>query len=78
MKDFKKELTESLAKIASSEAFFSAGVNDFCFPKMSIKNLDEIAFPLNKIQIQALISVAHKAPFGKGSETILDPNVRNC
>lgn len=78
MKDFKKELTESLAKIASSGAFFSAGVNDFCFPKMSVKNLDEIAFPLNKIQIQALISVAHKAPFGKGSETILDPNVRNC
>jgi hypothetical protein len=78
MKDFKKQLTESLDKIASAGTFFSAGVNDFCFPKMSIKNLDEIAFPLNKIQIQALISVAHKAPFGKGAETILDAKVRNC
>ncbi|MFV7234264.1 2OG-Fe(II) oxygenase [Flavobacterium sp. ZB4R12] len=78
MKDFKKQLTEALDKIATSGTFFSAGVNDFCFPKMSVKNLDEIAFPLNKIQIQALISIAHKAPFGKGSETILDTNVRNC
>lgn len=78
MIDFKKQLTEALDKIASSGTFFSAGVNDFCFPKMSVKNLDEIVFPLNKIQIQALISVAHKAPFGKGSETILDSNVRNC
>jgi hypothetical protein len=78
MKDFKKQLTESLDKISNAGTFFSAGVNDFCFPKMSIKNLDEIAFPLNKIQIQALISIAHKAPFGKGAETILDANVRNC
>ncbi len=78
MKDFKKQLTEALGKIATTGTFFSAGVNDFCIPKMSVKKLDEIAFPLNKIQIQALISVAHKAPFGKGSETILDSNVRNC
>lgn len=78
MKDFKKQLTEALGKIATTGTFFSAGVNDFCIPKMSVKKLDEIAFPLNKIQIQALISIAHKAPFGKGSETILDPNVRNC
>jgi hypothetical protein len=78
MKDFKKELAQTLDKIESSGTFFSTGVNNFCFAKMSVKNLDEIAFPLNKIQIQALISVAHKAPFGKGSETVLDSNVRNC
>lgn len=78
MKDFKKQLTEALDTITTSGTFFSTGVNNFCFPKMSVKNLDEIAFPLNKIQIQALISIAHKAPFGKGSETILDSNVRNC
>jgi hypothetical protein len=78
MKNFKKKLTEALDKIASSGTFFSTGVNDFCFPKMSVKSLDEIGFPLNKTQIQALISVAHKAPFGKGSETILDSTVRNC
>lgn len=78
MKDFKKELAEVLDKVTTSGTYFSIGVNDFCFPKMNVKNLDEIAFPLNKLQIQALISVAHKAPFGKGSETILDANIRNC
>ena len=78
MTDFKKQLAQALENITSSGTFFSTGVNKFCFPKMSIKTLDEIAFPLNKIQIQALISVAHKAPFGKGAETILDTNVRNC
>jgi hypothetical protein len=78
MKDFKKELAQTLDKVTTSGTFFSTGVNDFCFAKMSVKKLDEIAFPLNKIQIQALISVAHKAPFGKGSETVLDTNVRNC
>jgi hypothetical protein len=78
MKDFNQQLINSLTKISASGTFFSAGVNDFCFPKMQINQLDEIAFPLNKIQIEALISIAHKAPFGKGKETIIDKNVRNC
>lgn len=78
MNPFKQQLLSSLENISSAGTFFSSGSNNFLFPKISVSQLDEIAFPLNKIQIQALISVAHKAPFGKGSETILDEKIRNC
>ena len=78
MSNFKQQLLNNLEKIASTGTFVSTGVENFCFPEMKIKYVDEIVFPLNKIQLQEIIKVANKAPFGKGSETILDENVRNC
>ncbi|MBL0026305.1 MAG: hypothetical protein IPO98_15525 [Saprospiraceae bacterium] len=40
--------------------------------------MGELAYPINEIQAHALISVAHKAPFGKGHETLIDPTVRSA
>ncbi|MBK7636047.1 MAG: hypothetical protein IPJ13_18550 [Saprospiraceae bacterium] len=45
---------------------------------MSIHGLGELAYPINELQARALISIAHKAPFGKGHDTILDPSVRSA
>ena len=45
---------------------------------LEIKGIGELGFPLNPIQIEMMKGVAHKAPFGKGSQTIVDTKVRSA
>ncbi|KAI4204825.1 MAG: hypothetical protein LQ350_000891 [Teloschistes chrysophthalmus] len=46
-------------------------------PGLSIKGLGTIGLPLSTRDEAGLIKVCHQAPFGKGSETFVDTNVRN-
>lgn len=78
MRDFKKQVLSVLEKINSSGSFISAGSKPFCFPGLKIKDMDEISFPVNMEQAKELIAYAHKAPFGKGSQTVLDTTVRSA
>lgn len=55
---------------------FHAGTIGKKSHKISIAELGELVFPLNKIQTDALIRAAHVAPFGKGNETLVDETVR--
>lgn len=46
---------------------------EFVFPGIEAAGAGKMAYPtINEAQAKALIQVAHKAPFGKGSETIVD------
>ncbi|MGB4960057.1 MAG: 2OG-Fe(II) oxygenase, partial [Saprospiraceae bacterium] len=74
----KKEIIQCLKGIKGGGTFCSQGSRDFIFPQLSIEGLGELAYPINEIQARALISVAHKAPFGKGHETLIDPTVRSA
>ncbi|HEY0059008.1 MAG TPA: 2OG-Fe(II) oxygenase, partial [Flavisolibacter sp.] len=78
MPDFKKQVLLVLEKINSSGSFVSAGTKPFCFPGLKVKDMDEISFPVNVVQVKELIAQAHKAPFGKGSQTVLDTTVRSA
>lgn len=77
MADFGKQILAVLSEIKGNGSFICHGVQSFLFPGMQIRNADEIGFPINTIQIKELIKAAHKAPFGKGSKTVLDTNVRS-
>jgi hypothetical protein len=50
----------------------------FLFPMLSVEGVGTIPLPLIDYVSEQLKSVARKAPFGVGSETHLDDNVRNC
>ncbi|MGI8636244.1 MAG: 2OG-Fe(II) oxygenase, partial [Segetibacter sp.] len=50
----------------------------FLFPGLKVDGIGELSYPINEVQAKALISMAHKAPFGKGNETVLDNNVRSA
>jgi hypothetical protein len=78
MTSFENQILSTLANIKGGGAFFSSGTQPFIFPGLEIRGMDEIAFPLNALQIKEIIKKAHKAPFGKGAETILDTNVRSA
>ncbi|MCY4634908.1 MAG: 2OG-Fe(II) oxygenase [Acidobacteria bacterium] len=59
---------------------------DFCahgrllapMPVLEAKGAGALSFPVPEAQLQALIAVAERAPYGKGPATVVDPNVRDC
>ena len=80
-RQLKKQLHHPLFKILKT-------INrslDFCvyqstqafFPQLKIKGLGELALPLCEAQAKQLIKLCHKAPYGKGTQTLVDQKVRN-
>ncbi|WP_158861309.1 2OG-Fe(II) oxygenase [Lunatibacter salilacus] len=78
MRNFGTELLDSLSLIKGNGSFVTSHQSGFIFPGLSVEGLGEIAYPINGLQAKALIQEAHKAPFGKGSQTILDDSVRSA
>ncbi len=78
MQNFRAELLDSLNQIKGKGSFMTSHAVPFVFPRLLIQNLGEISFPVNELQARALIQEAHKAPFGKGSQTIVDDEVRSA
>ena len=78
MEDFKEKFLDVLEQIKGNGSFVSNHIESFVFPGLNILGVGEISFPVNTTQIKEMIAVAHKAPFGKGSETVLDATVRSA
>jgi len=76
MNQKEKDILAILGSINSAGSFSSSGTFDFITPGLKVKEFGEIGFPFNKTQAKELIKFAKKAPFGKGSETVLDENIR--
>ena len=47
-------------------------------PLLQVERVGTVAFPVQEAQLRALLDVAERAPYGKGSETVLDTSVRDC
>ena len=75
MQQLKDNILTCLQDLKGSGKFTSIHTADFLFPGLEVEGVGEIAYPINKPQARALIQAAHKAPFGKGSQTIIDNNV---
>ncbi|MEX1193044.1 MAG: 2OG-Fe(II) oxygenase [Brumimicrobium sp.] len=78
MKEISASIISNLSELKGSGAFASVNTGKFIFPGLYVEGVGEIAFPFNKSQAKEVIKVAHKAPFGKGSETIIDANIRSA
>ena len=78
MQHLKTSILECLRELKGSGKFADVQTTDFVFPGLQVEGLGEIAFPFQELQARALIQVARKAPFGHGSETILDTDVRSA
>ena len=59
---------------------------DFCvhgrllaaMPRLRVKGAGALSFPVPETQIRALTGAAEPAPYGKGTETVVDRSIRNC
>jgi hypothetical protein len=78
MQQFKSKIIACLQDLKGSGKFASIHTTDFLFPGLEVEGVGEIAYPVNAPQAHALIQVAHRAPFGKGSQTIVDNSVRSA
>ena len=47
-------------------------------PRLEVEGVGLLSFPVPDFQIRALIDVAERAPYGKGSDTLVDRSVRDC
>ncbi|MEC3881019.1 2OG-Fe(II) oxygenase [Parapedobacter sp. 10938] len=78
MGDFEQGLLAALDEIKGSGSFVSSGSEPFTFPGLHLRGYGEIGFPIHERVCADLIALAHKAPFGKGSQTLVDANVRSA
>ena len=59
---------------------------DFCahgrvfapMPRLEVDGAGSLSFPVPETQVRAIIEVARRAPYGKGTETLVDTSVRDC
>ncbi len=56
--------------------FFTAGIQEMAVPRLDVEGVGPIALPLLPAQAEQLIATAERAPYGRGEETLTDPEVR--
>lgn len=82
-KSFEDDLCSALDNIQCSGSFasFFTGAHYHpavrLEPELSVRDVGPITFPLQEAQIRSMIAAARQAPYGKGSETIVDTSGRN-
>jgi hypothetical protein len=71
-----EELVACTMALRSAAEFFAVGSVALGIPRIEVEGVGLLGFPLTEFHIRALIGRATPAPYGRGSETILDESVR--
>ena len=74
---FEEEMLNALEDIKTPGSFASFGTLSPFDPAITVEGVGQINLPLGEEQARQLIELSRQAPFGKGSETIVDTSVRN-
>ena len=69
-------LADLLCQVQRPGDFYATGVSDIHLPGLEIIGLGPVALPLLPAQAEQIIEVAERAPYGRGSDTLVDPEVR--
>lgn len=70
-------LAKAIGQAAKSAKFCVAGTLPTVAPGLAVEGLGTIALPLKPSAAKALIAACQVAPFGKGTQTLVDRKVRN-
>ncbi len=71
-----KQLADTLQNLPAPGDYYSTGSLEIFPPTLNVNQVGRISFPLLPAQMEQLINVAERAPYGKGSETLVDTDVR--
>lgn len=71
-----QELAKILGDVDRPGDFFASGRAEFLAPRLEVAGVGPIALPLLPAQTKELIKAARRAPYGRGSNTIVDTKVR--
>ena len=71
-----QELETLLSDLPQPGNFYAYGTKEIPMPKFEVDGVGVVSFPISEDQIKKIIKQATQAPYGKGTETILDTSVR--
>ena len=72
------QLERTIRSVEPPGDYCTHGKVECAMPRLDVQAVGTVAFPVQPAQIASLIEAAERAPYGKGSETILDTSVRDC
>jgi len=76
MSSITTELADALSTVERPGDFYASGITELLTPRLTVDGVGPIALPVLPIQVQQLIAVAEQAPYGRGPDTLVDPQVR--
>ena len=71
-----EHLLEALAAVDRPGDVVAAGDWELTMPGLEVEGLGTVGLPLSKTQARALIRKCRQAPYGKGTQTLVDTDVR--
>ncbi|MEA3412903.1 MAG: 2OG-Fe(II) oxygenase [Pseudomonadota bacterium] len=74
--DFHDELLKALDKVDRPSAVCTSGDIPLMMPGLKVDGLGVLSLPFGKTLARKLIKQCHQAPYGKGTETLVDTDVR--
>lgn len=74
--DIHDELLKVLETVDRPSVVCTSGDIPLTMPGLKVDGLGELSLPLGKSQARKLIKQCHQAPYGKGTETLVDTDVR--
>ena len=73
------ERLEKLLRSIDRPGNYCTGGREFlALPRVVVEGVGELSFPVPPVQVEALADAAERAPYGKGTRTLVDPSVRDC
>ena len=71
-------LTELLRSVVRPGDYCAHGRLFLPMPTVNVADVGLLSLPVPDFQVRALTEVAERAPYGKGTETVVDRSVRDC
>jgi hypothetical protein len=71
LQNIEKPLEAVLSGVKQPGDFFVCGAMEIPMPKVEVDGAGTLSFPVPDAQIDALVRVAQRAPYGRGEETIV-------
>ncbi|TAL51010.1 MAG: 2OG-Fe(II) oxygenase, partial [Methylovulum sp.] len=76
MSSINHQLFQILQTVQSPGDFYTTGTIETFPPLVEVDGVGRVALPLLPLQIEQLVAVAERAPYGRGQETLVDTEVR--
>lgn len=76
MSHLPRAIADLLTRVHRPGDFYAAGTMDLHLPRLRVDGVGTIALPLLPMQAEQLIAAAEQAPYGRGTETLVDTDVR--
>ena len=71
-------LEELLGSVDRPGSYCTGGRLYVPLPRVHVKGVGDLSFPVPPGQIATLLDAAERAPYGKGTRTLVDASVRDC